>query len=94
MIKLNNIQANKLIGIYNNIWALDITKIEDDFWVMETDPEILNENYGIAKRYIKSIKPQLIDINVVTQETIKIKAALISPNRKTDYEGRHITKEL
>lgn len=99
LLKLNNAQANTITGIYNNIWAVRTKKVEDGFWWVRED---YNDNYGIAKRYLKRLLAQnkisIIDMSeALDPDVIKIKAALKKETEGSiliGYEGKHITGEL
>lgn len=99
MIKLNDIQANKIEGIYNGIWAVGTLYVEDNFWLVN-DIKDLNDDYAIAKRYLKSLldtgKAISIDIKKNSVESDKANAAINSKTRtkRISFEGKHITKEL
>lgn len=100
LIKLNNIQANKITGIYNGIWAIDPIYVEDDFWIVKLN---LIAKYDIAKRYLLRLKKQgkitIIDMSKPSPERIKIMAAFNAgldpkPTTKIVYKGKHIIREL
>ncbi len=99
LIKLNNTQANKLTGIYNNIWAIDPLHVEDNFWVIKVS-EDLNNNYGILKRYLEKLSGQgrisIIDMSMASPERTKIRAAFKKETRinQIEYRGKHIIGEL
>jgi len=91
MIKLNNIQANKLTGIYNNIWALDVVrKVENDFWIMESIGGF-NNNYDIAKRYIRKL---LANNEATIINPGEATAEKLTRTNRIEYKGKHITREL
>ncbi len=99
MIKLNNIQAKNLTGIYNGIWATDPLYVEDNFWVIQKENGF-NGKYGILKRYLKRLKTQgkitVIDMSKPSTERTKIMAALKKETRenKIEYKGKYIITEL
>ena len=99
LLKLNNIQANKLTGIYSNIWAIEPLYVEDNFWVIKIGTD-LNSKYGILKRYLKKLSGQgkitIIDMSVSSPERTKINVALNKESRTSsiEYKGKHITSEL
>lgn len=98
MIKVDNIIANKLTGIYSNIWATDPYYIEDNFWAISLSKD-LREDYGILKRYIKKLleegKATVVDMSVASPERTKIRAAFKNePGQKIEFKGKNITTEL
>jgi len=99
MIKLNNRQANKIAGIYNNIWVVGAIYVEDNFWIVN-DIKDFNDNYAIAKRYLKRLidsgKASVVNMSIDSTERRKIQAALNSETRseKIEYKGKYIVSEL
>ncbi len=99
LVKLNNTQANKLTGIYSNIWAIDPLYVEDNFWIISIGKDY-NKYYGIAKRYLKKLLNQgdisIIDMEITSPERTKIRAAFKKdpPTKNIEYKGKHITSEL
>jgi len=98
MIKVDNIIANKLTGIYSNIWAIDPYYIEDNFWAISLSKD-LREDYGILKRYLKKLlaagRITVIDMSKPSPERTKIRAAFKNePGQEIEFEGKHITTEL
>lgn len=95
MIRLTNRQANKITGIYNNIWVIEPIKVEDDFHVVKLG---LNHNYGIGNRYLSKLVAQgkavNIDMSIPSVDRTKVLNAFNRERVKVDYEGRHITSEL
>ena len=97
MIKLNDIQAKKVTGIYNKIYAIDPIYVEDNFWVIKSG---WPEEYGILKRYLRKLitqgKATIINMTKTSPERTKIMAALKKETRiKTiEYKGKYIIQEL
>ncbi len=97
LIKLNNIQTNKITGIYSNIWAIDPLYVEDNFWIINED---LNNRYGILKRYLKKLlrrgSVSIIDMSVASPERTKIRAAFKKETRdnRIEYKEKYISEEL
>lgn len=109
LIKLNNVQAKKIAGMYGKYHALDPVYVEENFFYIPISRD-LKTIYGIAKRFIKrliqqgkikiidtSIKtdPDVIKLMAVKKETVDESSARVATRvTKWDYTKIDIKDEI
>jgi len=108
-LKLNNTQARKLTGKYDEFNAFDARFIEEDFYIC-SQINRLGEVFGIAKRYLNRLidsgeikvidmsnktDPDVIKLTNVFKETERQNNTRIERRvTKWDYNKIEINKEL